>query len=457
MMIFAGLTSAFGQCAEDRHSTDMMHAWMSCEESTNPHDIFGESHWLQFRFDKMESIYDIYVWNLNHPDHAKSGVKEMAISSSIDGTSWTVADTISIAQATTSGDYLPRFAIDLEGLSAKYLVFTALSTHGGTCAGLSEVKIYTEDASGNPEFDLDLIVCENAGTYQGLTANMDVTGQYSGAGVIDNGDGSFDFDPDVIGPGMSTVTFNYLEDGMLESITETVQILECSDLRCPECIECGNFDQLLVDSPDIPTDIYFDDSLHSEGQVQATRDVDFRGSEVVDLLPGFEVGLNADFIAQIRECHTQLVENGSYERGFEEWNFWNASDVTVDRSIVHDEVFHLDSALRYEVIVGNAADPWRASMRYDQFILQPNTTYRISFAAKSDDAPAVHIEAGLLNGDRSVYISNQTLELSTAWQTYALEFTTDNIAAPEPLRIRFNMARFEGVYFFDQVKLIEVD
>ncbi len=448
---------AYGQCAEDRHSTDMMHAWMSCDESMNPHMLLGESHWIQFEFDQVETIYDIYVWNLNHPDHAASGVKEMAISLSLDGATWDVVDTISIAQATTSGDYLPRFVVDLEGLSAKYLVFTALSTHGGSCAGLSEVKIYTEDVSGKPSFELDLTVCENAGLYTGLTANMEVSGDYSGAGVMDNGDGSFDFDPDVIGPGASTVTFSYLDDGVQTSLTESIEILECSDPRCPECIECGNFDQLIVDGNDIPTDKYFDDSLHSEGQVQATRDVDFRGRTEVELRPGFEVKADAEFLAQIRECHVQLLGNGSFEDDLSTWTFWNAQNVSVSYGIVTDEVFHFDKALRYEVITGSPEDTWRASVRNDLVLIEPNQSYRLSFAARGEGVPMMRVEVGQLDGTRQEYITNTALEIGESWTTHVLEFTADDITTSELLRIRFNFAGFEGVYYLDQVKLIRVD
>ena len=71
-------------------------------------------------------------------------------------------------------------------------------------------------------FDTIDTICETQGIQTGLSGGSPAGGTYSGTGVTDNGDGTFDFDPTVGGPGDTIVTYAVLSpcSGLLENITD---------------------------------------------------------------------------------------------------------------------------------------------------------------------------------------------------------------------------------------------
>ncbi len=442
------------QCYTDRHTTNLMDGWMSCTKTANPHAIFGESHWIRYDLGQQYDIYDIQIWNLSHPDHFKSGVRDIVISRSNNGNTWTILDTFTVPRAETTGFYEGVRSIDLKGQTMRYLLITALNNHSGGCAGFSEIRFYTEDATSE-EMALDFAPCENGGLYTNISGGMGLGGQYSGAGVTDNGDDSFDFDADEVGPGIYTITYTY-QDGGTRTESAQIEVLACGDDRCPDCIDCGSFDQADLDSPDIPDGKYHDELLSASGQVQSSRDVDFRGSQEISLEAGFEVVASSDFLAEIRECYDNDIVNGDLEQELSSWNFWHDPDsVTMTQGLETSDVYEGDYSLWVTITDPEDNENWRAQASNDDLVLEEGKTYRVSFVAKSLDAEGFALVMELDGSPWTNYFSTY-VPYKDYWESYSYTFTVDQ---PVPFDVRFSMhlAEYGGTHLIDNVKVVELD
>ncbi len=92
-------------------------------------------------------------------------------------------------------------------------------------------------------------ICESQGTQTGLYGGVPAGGTYSGSGVTDNGDGTFDFDPTVSGPGNTIVTYTVI-DGCSGSVV--------------------NLDDTIVVTNDLPTIVCQDVTVVLDGGGNAT-------------------------------------------------------------------------------------------------------------------------------------------------------------------------------------------
>lgn len=88
-------------------------------------------------------------------------------------------------------------------------------------------------------FDTPLAtICETQGTQTGLSGGTPAGGTYTGTGVTDNLDGTFDFDPTVGGPGSTIVTYTVLDgcSGTVVAlddsivVTDGLPVLICQDV-----------------------------------------------------------------------------------------------------------------------------------------------------------------------------------------------------------------------------------
>lgn len=134
------------QNAPDRISTDKEDAWMSCTPGQNPNPARGVSHWIRYDLGFERQLNKSTFWNLNHPDHLNSGVREFAIDISSNGTTWTHLGNFTLAKANASGFYSGIAGPDFNNATGRYLLFTALSNYGGPCYGLAEIRIEAAQA-----------------------------------------------------------------------------------------------------------------------------------------------------------------------------------------------------------------------------------------------------------------------------------------------------------------------
>jgi len=147
LALVAGTVSA--QCFLDRHNTTWYDGWISCTPSMNPNAIRGESHWILYDLNYAYGLFQLHLWNTNAPDYLTSGMQNIAIDISNDGTNWTEVGEFQIPMADGTSTYEGLDLYDLGGVNARYLLITGLTNHGGPCFGLSEIRIDVADEITN--------------------------------------------------------------------------------------------------------------------------------------------------------------------------------------------------------------------------------------------------------------------------------------------------------------------
>jgi hypothetical protein len=119
----------------DAHSTNVKEMWQS--GMTGP-------HWIQYEFDKVYTVRELWVWNSNQMVEPiiGFGAKTVKIEYSTDGTTWTtLADVPEFARATGKPDYTANIKVNFGDVLAKCVKLTIEKTWGITPqTGLSEVR-----------------------------------------------------------------------------------------------------------------------------------------------------------------------------------------------------------------------------------------------------------------------------------------------------------------------------
>lgn len=130
----------------DQHSTEAKEMWLANN---------GEECWIQYEFDNVYKLHEMWVWNSNQviETFVGFGVKDAMIETSVDGINWAVlADVPPFGQASGLLSYTANTFVDLTGISAKYVKITPESSYGVMAqSGLSEVRFYAiPTAARNP-------------------------------------------------------------------------------------------------------------------------------------------------------------------------------------------------------------------------------------------------------------------------------------------------------------------
>jgi len=128
-----------GLDADDLHSMQGTDMWLSDSESLGA--------WIQYEFDKVYKLHEMWVWNSNQMVESTIGfgLKDVTIEYSADGTDWIeLGDVPEFAQAPGTDGYAHNTTVDLSGIAAKYVRLTASSNWGGFMPkyGLSEVRFF---------------------------------------------------------------------------------------------------------------------------------------------------------------------------------------------------------------------------------------------------------------------------------------------------------------------------
>ena len=146
VLIFA-FTSAniFAQCFLDRHNTTWFDEWISCTTSMNPNPVRGESHWILYNLNYSYELHQMHIWNTNAPDYLADGMQDIVIDISNDGVNWAEVGEFQIPMADGTSTYEGLDLYDFAGTNAQYVLITGLTNHGGSCFGLSEIRIDVTD------------------------------------------------------------------------------------------------------------------------------------------------------------------------------------------------------------------------------------------------------------------------------------------------------------------------
>jgi hypothetical protein len=97
----------------DQHSTSSTTMWLSKKSQTPV--------WIQYEFDQVYSLYQMWVWNQNQltePDNGY-GAKDVTVETSTDGTTWkALSNAPQFADAPGADAYLYNTIVDFGGLQA---------------------------------------------------------------------------------------------------------------------------------------------------------------------------------------------------------------------------------------------------------------------------------------------------------------------------------------------------
>jgi len=121
----------------DQHGVDLKTMWVTPG---------GLPAWIQFCFDKVYKLHELWVWNANSELEVFMGfgVKDVTIEYSTDGETWTALESVpQFAQGNAKVTYTANNIIDLGGVLAKCVRLTVNTTWGATgIASLSEVRFF---------------------------------------------------------------------------------------------------------------------------------------------------------------------------------------------------------------------------------------------------------------------------------------------------------------------------
>ncbi len=123
----------------DQHSTELTQMWVTSGAQPN---------WIQYEFDKVYKLHELWVWNANSLLELMMGfgARNVKIEYSLDGKAWTeLAGVPEFAQATGLPTYTHNTTISFGGITAKYVKLTITKTWGiiMTQTSLSEVRFFS--------------------------------------------------------------------------------------------------------------------------------------------------------------------------------------------------------------------------------------------------------------------------------------------------------------------------
>lgn len=131
------------------HSTNYLHAWQSPTTAANPISSYGSTHWAKIDFGENYNLADMWYWNYNESCCENRGMNQVAIDYSTDNINWTNLGTYTFDQASGTSSYAGKQGPNFSGATARYVLITGLSNHGGTFStGLSEVKFNIAQSGG---------------------------------------------------------------------------------------------------------------------------------------------------------------------------------------------------------------------------------------------------------------------------------------------------------------------
>jgi hypothetical protein len=147
------------------------------------------------------------------------------------------------------------------------------------------------------------------------------------------------------------------------------------------------------------------------------------------------------------------LNNPSFEAGRESWSFFTdkkAAFTTVGPAV------DCHAAARIEII-----QPGSNVQLYQRgFMLEPRTQYRLTFAAYSNTGHDLSLYVHAHKGNTRYGLNNRKVDLTTNWQTFNIEFTSQGFSKPTTnTRLRFWFAPFDAandLFWIDAVRLEKV-
>ncbi len=140
-IFFLSVGAMHSQCYPDRHLTSSESSWQSCSTSQNPNSSRGNGHWIRYDLGAHYDLGQFHFWNYNVFGETNKGMRNIIIDYSSNGNSWGGGISFTIPQADGTSTYEGVAGPQLNGVRARFVLITALNNHGGSCTGLSELRI----------------------------------------------------------------------------------------------------------------------------------------------------------------------------------------------------------------------------------------------------------------------------------------------------------------------------
>ena len=137
--------SVISQCDTLRHNSTWFDGWISCETNPSPNAARDPGHWILYDFNQVYTMFEMRVWNTNAPDILDYGLKNVVIDISDDGINWTEHGQYLFPQGPGDSRYEGVEPMSFDSTNARFVLITAIDNYGGTCYGLSEVRIRARD------------------------------------------------------------------------------------------------------------------------------------------------------------------------------------------------------------------------------------------------------------------------------------------------------------------------
>jgi len=180
----------------DQHGVDLKTMWVTPG---------GLPAWIEYTFDKVYKLHELWVWNANSEleTFMGFGAKTVTIEHSTDGETWTALENVpEFVKGTGTATYAANNIIDLGEVMAKHVRLTVTATWGATgITSLSEVRFFytpvqafePDPADGATEVDLGATLNWRPGreatsheVYFGADANAVAEGTVAPKTVIDH-------------------------------------------------------------------------------------------------------------------------------------------------------------------------------------------------------------------------------------------------------------------------------
>jgi len=134
-------SSINAQCFLDRHDTSEQSAWESCSPSTNPNPARGVGHWIMYDLGSVYELGQFHFWNYNYPGETDKGVQNIIIDYGLNTSAWQGGINHTISEADASAFYQGEVGPQMGGIDARYVLITFEDNYGGSCYGLSEMRV----------------------------------------------------------------------------------------------------------------------------------------------------------------------------------------------------------------------------------------------------------------------------------------------------------------------------
>lgn len=268
------INQIWSQCDSYEEPNVWNQSWLSCQTSIDPATTGPASHWVQYSFDQVYIIDSLHLWNYN-VDIAlvNNGVQHFEVYSSLDSIDWTMQGTFTASPASGMDTYEGEGFAITQSFNSKYLLLRLLDNHGGSCTGISELRIGVDDETCEdfqPQVMIEYAICDQY--FELSVSPLDSNSSYS-----------FDWST---GAG-DTSTISVMDEGTYGLIISDHSCTRAFDivLRYPSVIFSGWAKDTLI-----PIGQYYStQSVNTSGIVTYGREVQMYVSGGIELIDDFQV------------------------------------------------------------------------------------------------------------------------------------------------------------------------